>query len=38
MLAPIAYIKYLYEYACHYMAVSYGMYPADTPINFCELA
>ena len=34
MLAPIVYIKYLYQYVCHYMAVSYGMYPTDTPTIF----
>ena len=34
MLAPIVYIKYLYQYVCHYMAVSYGMYATDTPTIF----
>ena len=34
MLAPIVHIKYLYQYVCHYMAVSYGMYPTDTPTIF----
>ena len=34
MLAPIVYIKYSYQYVCHYMAVGYGMYPTDTPTNF----
>ena len=38
MLAPIVYMKYLYQYVCLYMAVSYGMYPTDTPTFFCELA
>ena len=34
MLAPTVYIKYLYQYACHYMAGSYGMYPTNTPDKF----
>ena len=33
-VAPIVYIKYLYQYVCHYMAVSNGMHPTNSPTIF----